>query len=93
VLTADEAPQHVSFAGALAYVTSGDSGSIQRRAAHAGTLVRSTAIPRGSYNLQTAGDRVLTPSLMHGTLTVLDLGGRVLASPRVAAAAHDACVI
>ncbi len=93
VLGADEAPQHVSFAGAVAYVTSGDSGTAQTRAATDGALRRTTAIPRGSYNVQTAGGKVLTPSLMHGTLTVLDLNGRLLARREVAAAAHDACAI
>jgi hypothetical protein len=36
---------------------------------------------------------VLTPSLNHGTLTVLDPSGRVLRQVRVAPAAHDACVV
>jgi hypothetical protein len=30
---------------------------------------------------------------MHGTLTLLDARGRVLASTEVARAAHDACVV
>jgi DNA-binding beta-propeller fold protein YncE len=93
LLAADEAPQHVGFAGALAYVTSGDSGTLQRRSAESGELRSSTPIPRGSYNVQPAAGRVLTPSLMHGTLTLLDPRGHVLASPKVARAAHDACVV
>jgi hypothetical protein len=36
---------------------------------------------------------VLTPSLMHGTLVACDLAGRVRFERRVAAAAHDACVL
>jgi DNA-binding beta-propeller fold protein YncE len=93
LLAADEAPQHVGFAGAYAYVTSGDSGTMQTRAVHTGALRSSTPVPRGSYNVQAAAGRVLTPSLMHGTLTVLDRRGRVLASRRVAAAAHDSCAV
>jgi DNA-binding beta-propeller fold protein YncE len=93
LLPADEAPQHVGFAGSLAYVSSGDSGTLQARAVHTGALRSSTPIPRGSYNVQAGAGRVLTPSLMHGTLTLLDPRGRVLASRRVAAAAHDACVV
>ena len=36
---------------------------------------------------------VLSPSLNMGTLTLLDRHGRVVAEPRVARAAHDACVV
>jgi len=36
---------------------------------------------------------VLTPSLSHGTLTVLAPDGRVVHEVAVAAAAHDACVV
>ena len=36
---------------------------------------------------------MLTPSLNHGTLTVLGRDGRVVHEVAVAAAAHDACVV
>jgi hypothetical protein len=58
-----------------------------------GRLLHSVRVPRGSYNVQRAGRFVLTPSLGAGTLTVLDAQGRVLREVRVAAAAHDACVL
>ena len=48
------------------------------------------ATPLGSYNVQQAAKRVLTPSLNHGTLTVLDPDGRIVRQVRVAPAAHDA---
>jgi DNA-binding beta-propeller fold protein YncE len=92
-LDADEAPQHVGFAGAAAYVTSGTAGTLKRHDARSGALRSSTRVPGGSYNVQSGANRVLTPSLGHGTLTFLDHGGRVLASPQVARAAHDACVV
>lgn len=92
-LRADEAPQHVSFRGALAYVASGDSGSVQVRRVHDGRVVNSARVAVGSYNVQTTGDVVLTPSLEHGMLTILDANGRVLHAPQVAPAAHDACLI
>jgi hypothetical protein len=92
VIAADEAPQHVGFAGTHAYVTSGDSGTLRTHSIDGG-LRRSTPIARGSYNVQPGADRVLTPSLMHGTLTILDAQGRVKAAPQVAKAAHDACVV
>jgi DNA-binding beta-propeller fold protein YncE len=93
LLDADEAPQHVGLHGSRAYVTSGDGGTLQTRHARSGALQRTTAIPRGSYNVQPGAGRVLTPSLMHGTLTFADLRGRLIASPQVARAAHDACVV
>lgn len=93
LLAADEAPQHVSFAGAYAYVTSGDGGTLQLRAALTGARRATTAIPRGSYNVQAAAGRILTPSLMHGTITILDPRGRIVQSRQVAPAAHDACVV
>jgi hypothetical protein len=91
-LQADAAPQHVSFSPNRAYVASGDGGTVRVHALD-GRLLRSTRVPRGSYNVQRAGRFVLTPSLGAGTLTVLDLRGRVLHIVRVADAAHDACVL
>ena len=91
-LQADDAPQHVTFGPGRAYVASGDGGSARVHALD-GRLVRIARVPRGSYNVQRAGRFVLTPSLGAGTLTVLDLHGRVLHSVRVAAAAHDACMV
>jgi hypothetical protein len=93
LLAADEAPQHVSFARGLAFVTSGDGGTLQVHSARDGALRRVVDVPRGSYNVQAAGGRVLTPSLMHGTLVACDLAGRVVVERRVAAAAHDACAL
>jgi len=91
-LAADDAPQHVTFGPGRAYVASGDGGSVRVHALD-GRLLHSTRVPRGSYNVQRAGRFVLTPSLGAGTLTVLDLHGRVLHIVRVADAAHDACML
>jgi DNA-binding beta-propeller fold protein YncE len=93
LMTADEAPQHVGFARGLAFVTSGDGGTLQARSGADGALRRTTSVPHGSYNVQAHAGRVLTPSLAQGTLTVLDATARVLERGRVAAAAHDACVV
>jgi hypothetical protein len=91
-LDADEAPQHVTFGSGRAYVASGDGGSVRVHALD-GRLLGSARVPRGSYNVQRAGSFVLTPSLGAGTLTLLDARGQVLRSVRVAAAAHDACML
>lgn len=92
VLAADDAPQHVTFGPDRAYVASGDGGSVRVHALD-GRLLHSVRVPRGSYNVQRSGRVVLTPSLGAGTLTVLDAQGRVLREVRVAAAAHDACML
>jgi len=92
-LAADAAPQHVSFGRGVAYVASGDSGTLRVHRLSDGGVRRRTRVPAGSYNVQRTGSRVLTPSLGNGALTVLDLQGRVLAEQHVAAAAHDACVV
>ena len=92
-LAADAGPQHVTFGRAVAYVASGDDGTLRLHAISTGRLLRVVRIPRGSYNVQRSGARVLTPSLGTGALTILSPRGRVLAQPHVARAAHDACVM
>ena len=89
---ADAAPQHVTFGDAVAYVTSGASG-VLRVLTLDGQLVRTTPIPVGSYNVQYGFGRVLTASLVHGTLTVLNRGGVELARLQVAGSCHDACFL
>jgi hypothetical protein len=88
----DWPPQHVTFAGALAYVTSGWSGTVRVHRV-GGAELRRNPVPVGSYNVQYADGRVLTPSLGHGALTVLDEAGRTLYRAQVARSSHDACVV
>ena len=89
---ADAAPQHVTFGDNVAYVTSGAAG-VLRVLTLDGRLVRTTPIPVGSYNVQYGFGRVLTASLAHGTLTVLDRHGVDLRRLRVARSCHDACFL
>jgi DNA-binding beta-propeller fold protein YncE len=94
LLSADAAPQHVTFGNGVAYVTSGTAGTIHVHSVRDGRVLRTTAIPVGSYNVQQGeGGRVLTPSLDHGTLSVIDAGGALLHEVHVAASSHDACFI
>jgi DNA-binding beta-propeller fold protein YncE len=87
---AGSAPQHVAFAQRRAYVTSGADGTLQVLDLH-GRLLRSTPVPVGSYNVQYGAGHVITPSLDHGTLAILDGRGALLARVDVAASCHDAC--
>ena len=88
----DWPPQHVTFAGGFAYVTSGWSGTLRVHTAD-GRALRTTPVPVGSYNVQQSHGRVVTPSLGRGDLCVLDERGSVVLTERVARSSHDACVI
>jgi hypothetical protein len=92
VLAADAAPQHVTFLDGRAFVTSGDDGTLRVYDERAGRLLRTTRVPVGSYNVQFAAGRVITPSLNAGTLCVLDASGLERERVRVAASSHDACL-
>jgi DNA-binding beta-propeller fold protein YncE len=92
-LTADAAPQHISFGRGVAYVASGNAGTLAVLALSDGRVHHRTRVPRGSYNVQRTAGRVLTPSLGTGVLTILDARGAPLSSTHVASAAHDACLV
>jgi sugar lactone lactonase YvrE len=93
VLDADRAPQHVAFGRRVAYVTSGDDGLLRVHAQDDGRLLRTVAIPAGSYNVCAAAGAVVTPSLGLGTLWVLDASARPTDRLQVARAAHDVCLL
>jgi len=92
VQQADLAPQHVTFGSDVAYVTSGDSGTLHVQALD-GRLLRRTSVPTGSYNVQSGAGRVITASLAQGSLAVLDRHGALLRVVRVAGSCHDACLL
>ena len=91
-LPADTAPQHVTFLHGRAFVTSGDDGTLRVYDEPSAQLLRTTPVPVGSYNVQYAAGRVLTPSLGRGTLCVLDDRGRLREQAKVASSSHDACL-
>ncbi len=91
-LPADAAPQHVTFLGGRSFVTSGGDGTLRVYDEQTTRLLRTASIPVGSYNVQFAAGRVLTPSLATGTLCVLDRAGRLRERRVVARSSHDACL-
>ena len=93
LLDAGAAPQHVTFLRGRAFVTSGADGTLRVYDEASARLLHTTRIPVGSYNVQFAAGRVLTPSLNVGTLCVLDANGNVREQVRVASSSHDACVV
>jgi len=92
ILAAGSPPQHVTFASEKAFVASGDDGTVRRHRLD-GELVRETRVPLGSYNVTFGWNRLVTPSLGEGTLSLLDRNGRMQAVRKVARAAHDACIV
>lgn len=90
-LPADLAPQHVTFGEGVAFVTSGDSGTLKVQRLADGYVLRDAEVPVGSYNVQFGRGRVLTPSLERGTLAVAGPSGAVFAHVQVADSCHDAC--
>lgn len=93
-IAAQAPPQHVAFSerGDAVYVTSGDDAALRVHAL-GGRLVRTSAVPDGSYNVSRGGGHVFTPSLDRGTLCLLDARGNVRRTVQVARSAHDACFI
>lgn len=92
-LSADAAPQHVTFKVGYAFVTSGDDGTLRIHRARDGRVVRTVDVPAGSYNVAGGWLRVFAPSLSQGTLCILDEHGSIVRSVDVAPAAHDACFV
>ena len=92
-LRADAPPQHVTFYRGKAYVTSGDDGTLRVHSLQDGRVLRKTSVPVGSYNVQEAFGRIVTPSLSRGTLCVLDRYGRLQRRVRVSPSSHDACFV
>jgi DNA-binding beta-propeller fold protein YncE len=90
-LRAGAPPQHVTFRGRLAYVTSGDDGTLRTHDSVTGRGLGASRIPLGSYNVASDSHVVLMPSLTQGTLCIADDVGRVSSSVRVARSSHDAC--
>jgi DNA-binding beta-propeller fold protein YncE len=92
-LDAGSPPQHVTFSGRLAFVTSGDDGTLRTHEAASGRLLRTVRIPTGSYNVQEGWGMILTPSLSQGTLCIADSRGRLLRRMDVARSSHDSCYV
>jgi DNA-binding beta-propeller fold protein YncE len=96
-LAGDAPPQHVTFLDDRAFVTSGDDAVLRVHALD-GRLLRSAAVPPGSYNVQCSWGEfarrwIVTPSLSRGTLSTFSPRGALIDELRVARSSHDACFI
>jgi DNA-binding beta-propeller fold protein YncE len=85
-------PQHVAF-GPLgqAYLASG-YGSRIVAASRFGSILRTGTVPYGSFNIATAGDFVVTSSLLRGTVTELNAQLHIVGTMKVAPAARDVAI-
>jgi DNA-binding beta-propeller fold protein YncE len=91
-VTVGPPPQHVAFGPrGQAYLTSG-YGSRIVAASRFGSVLRTAAVPYGSFNVATAGDFVVTSSLLRGTVTELNAQLRVVGTLKVAPAARDVAI-
>jgi DNA-binding beta-propeller fold protein YncE len=86
-------PQHVAFGPrGEAYLTSG-YGSRIVAASRFGSVLRAATVPYGSFNVATtAGDFVVTSSLLRGTVTELNAQLHVVRTLKVAPAARDVAI-
>jgi hypothetical protein len=91
-LRGDAPPQHVTFLGGRAFVTSGDDAVLRVHALD-GRLLRSAPVPVGSYNVEEGFGIVFTPSLSQGTLCAFSARGAAMMRTRVARSSHDACFV
>ena len=92
-LPADAPPQHMTFSGSHAYVTSGEDGTLRVLSLQDGRVVHTTKVPVGSYNVQEAFGWIVTPSLDHGSFCMLDREGRLRHRVQVSPSSHDACCV
>jgi DNA-binding beta-propeller fold protein YncE len=91
-LKGDAPPQHVTFLGGRAFVTSGDDAVLRVHALD-GRLLRSAPVPVGSYNVEEGFGMIFTPSLSRGTLCTFSARGAAIEQTRVARSSHDACFV
>jgi len=88
-VTAASGPQHVAFAGRYAYLASGYGSSIEQVNASTGAVLRTTALPYGSFELAASDGLIVTSSLFDGRLAVLSGQLRLLRVIQVAPVTRD----
>ena len=90
-LAAGPPPQHIAIRSTAVYVTS--DNEVRSHRISDGLLLRTLAVPPGSYNVSQGWNRVFTPSLERGTLAVIEGNSARVRAEKVAKAAHDACFV
>ena len=88
-IPAGPGPQHVAFVGGEAYLTSGYGSSIEMVNRTTGAVIRTRAIPDGSFELDAADHLIVTSSLFNGSLAVLTDQLRLLRVIHIAPVTRD----
>jgi DNA-binding beta-propeller fold protein YncE len=86
-------PQHIAFGRAVAYLTSGYGGTIEKVNATTGLILARASSPYGSFELDTAGGYVATSSLLRGTLAIYDERLRLKRTVHLAPATRDLAIV
>jgi DNA-binding beta-propeller fold protein YncE len=82
-------PQHIAFAGADVYLTSGYGSTIERASTSTGKVVRRARSPYGSFELDAADGFVTTASLLDGRLAIYTPQLRLLHVSKLGQATRD----
>jgi DNA-binding beta-propeller fold protein YncE len=85
-------PQHLAFAGAYAYATSGYGSTIERINAATGRVVDRAASPYGSFELAAADGYVATVSLLRGTIAIYTPALKLLRVAHLAPATREVAI-
>ena len=85
-------PQHVAFAGHVAYLTSGYGGVIEQADASTGRVDRRASSPYGSFELDAGQGYVVASSLLRGTLAIYDPALKLLHVVHLAPAAREVAI-
>lgn len=86
------APQHLAFAGAYVYATSGYGSKIERIDAATGQVVKRAASPYGSFELAAADGYVACVSLLRGTIAIYTPTLKLLRVAHLAPATREVAI-
>jgi DNA-binding beta-propeller fold protein YncE len=85
-------PQHLAFAGAYVYATSGYGSTIERIDAANGRVADRAMSPYGSFELATADGYVATVSLLQGTIAIYTPALKLLRVAHLAPATREVAI-
>ncbi|HWD85727.1 MAG TPA: YncE family protein [Solirubrobacteraceae bacterium] len=85
-------PQHLAFAGAYVYATSGYGSTIERVDAATGRVVDRATSPYGSFELAAADGYVATVSLLRGTIAIYTRALKLLRVAHLASATREVAI-
>ena len=85
-------PQHLTFEGRYAYLTSGYGSTIEKVSATTGRVIARATSPYGSFELSAGAGFVVTTSLLRGTLAIYTPDLRLRRVVRLAPATREVAI-